>query len=51
MEDMPTLPLEFINLIGYSNQFDCSCIRDELGWQPEVGYQQALDEIRAGLGA
>ena len=47
MENMPTLPLEFLNLVGYSNRFDCSRIRNELGWEPHFGYQEALAEIRA----
>jgi 2-alkyl-3-oxoalkanoate reductase len=44
--DMPTIPLEMINLIGYDNRFDCARIRDELGWKPHFSYEQALAEIR-----
>ena len=45
-QDMPTMPLEMINLIGYDNRFDCTRIRDELGWKPHFGYEEALAEIR-----
>ncbi|MCP5070629.1 MAG: NAD(P)-dependent oxidoreductase [bacterium] len=49
MEGMPTLPLELVNLMGYSNCFETAKIRKELGWQPKVSYSEALDEIRASL--
>ena len=45
-QDMPTMPLEMINLIGYDNRFDCARIRDDLGWTPHFGYEEALAEIR-----
>jgi len=45
-QDMPTMPLEIINLIGYDNRFDSARIRDELGWKPHFSYEEALAEIR-----
>lgn len=47
--EMPTMPFEFINLIGYPNRFDSTRVREELGWAPETSYAEALDEIRASL--
>jgi nucleoside-diphosphate-sugar epimerase len=49
MEGFPTLPLEILNLVGHSNRFDSTKLREELGWQPTVSYDDALAEIRAGL--
>ena len=46
MQEMLTLPLEMINLIGYDNRFDCTRIGDELGWKPHFSYEDALTEIR-----
>lgn len=50
-DDMPTMPLEFINLIGNSNLFDSTRIRQELGWKPKTTYEQALAEIKESLKA
>ena len=50
MEGLPTLPLEYINLAGYSNRFDCTRVREELGWRPDFGYEEALEELRAQSG-
>ncbi len=47
--NVPTLPFEFINLIGYSNRFNADRLRDELGWEPKTSYQEALKEIQDGL--
>ncbi len=49
MDEMVTFPLEFLNLIGYSNRFESRKLREELGWQPTVTYAEALTEIRASL--
>lgn len=46
MQEMSAIPLEMINLIGYDNRFDCSRIRDELGWNPQFSYEDGLAEIR-----
>lgn len=44
----PNVPLlEGLNLIGYSNRFDASRIRSELGWQPRVSYRDAIAEMEA----
>lgn len=45
MQEMSAIPLEMINLIGYDNRFDCSRIRDELGWNPQFSYEDGLAEI------
>ncbi|MDJ0864546.1 MAG: NAD(P)-dependent oxidoreductase [Myxococcota bacterium] len=42
-------PLEMLNLVGSDNRFDTTRIREELGWAPRVGYDQALEEIGAYL--
>jgi nucleoside-diphosphate-sugar epimerase len=49
MDEMVTFPLEFLNLIGYSNRFESRKLREELGWQPTVTYEEALSEIRDSL--
>jgi nucleoside-diphosphate-sugar epimerase len=49
MEGMPTFPLELLNLMGSSNRFETRKLREELGWQPTVTYEEALSEIRASL--
>lgn len=48
-EDIP--PLELINLVGADSRFPTDRIRDEIGWQPRVGYEDALETIRAYLQA
>jgi nucleoside-diphosphate-sugar epimerase len=36
-----------LNLIGYSNRFDASRIRSELGWQPKFSYRDAITQMEA----
>ncbi len=44
----PNLPsMEGLNLVGFDNRIDSSRIREELGWAPRFGYDQAITEIRA----
>jgi nucleoside-diphosphate-sugar epimerase len=44
----PNVPLlEGLNLIGYSNLFDASRIRSELGWQPRLTYKDAVAQMEA----
>lgn len=44
----PNVPLlEGLNLIGYSNRFDASRIRSELGWQPRLSYRDAITQMEA----
>lgn len=49
MDGMSTFPLELLNLMGHSNRFDTRRIRKELGWEPTVSYEQALEAIRLSL--
>ncbi len=43
----PNLPsLEGLNLVGFDNRIDCSRIRAELGWMPQIGYDEAMTAIR-----
>ncbi|MCP4007232.1 MAG: NAD(P)-dependent oxidoreductase [bacterium] len=51
MEGMPSIPFEFLNLIGYSNRFETRKLREELGWRPKVSYEEAMGEIEASLGS
>ena len=46
-EEIP--PLEMLNLIGSDNRFPTDRIRGELRWEPRVGYEAALDELRGFL--
>ncbi|MFT5097947.1 MAG: nucleoside-diphosphate-sugar epimerase [Candidatus Azotimanducaceae bacterium] len=48
-DDSGLFPMEFLNLIGFSNRFSSTRIRDELGWSPAISYVQALEEIRGSL--
>lgn len=47
----PAIPmLEGLNLVGFSNRIDSSRIRNELGWRPRIGYEEAMVMIAAQLG-
>jgi 2-alkyl-3-oxoalkanoate reductase len=46
----PAIPmLEGLNLIGFSNRIDSSRIRNELGWRPRIGYDDAMAMMAASL--
>jgi nucleoside-diphosphate-sugar epimerase len=47
--DPGVFPLELLNLMGSDNRFDTRRLREELGWKPRVGYEEALAAIRAHL--
>lgn len=46
-EEIP--PLELLNLVGSDSRFPTDRIRAEVGWEPRVSYEEALDVIRAYL--
>ncbi len=46
-EEIP--PLELLNLVGSDSRFPTDRIREDVGWEPRVGYDEALAGIRAHL--
>ncbi len=45
----PPVTREALNLIGSDNRFPADRARRELGFQPRVGYEEGLEEIRLSL--
>jgi 2-alkyl-3-oxoalkanoate reductase len=43
--DPSLFSMEGLNLVGFDNRIDAARIRAELGWQPRVGYAEAMQEI------
>lgn len=48
-EEIP--PLELLNLVGADSRFPTDRIRSEVGWEPRVTYDEALDVIGSHLAA
>ena len=44
-----SIPLATLALIGSDNRFPNSRIRKETGWEPQVSYQETIEEIRRSL--
>lgn len=43
--DPGVFSMEGLNLVGFDNRIDGSRLRTELGWQPQIGYSEAMREI------
>jgi 2-alkyl-3-oxoalkanoate reductase len=44
-KDVSLPSLEGLNLVGFSNRFDASRIRSELGWKSRIQYSDAIDQM------